>query len=69
MLSSCSHWKANINIATAVLNAVTNLRYSILEYLKSTVQDFMQPSMLPSIEKKHLLQFYFSNVQGSANCT
>lgn len=29
MLSCCSHWKANIDIVTAVLNAVTNLTYSI----------------------------------------
>lgn len=29
MLSCCSHWKANINIVTAVLNSVTNLTYSV----------------------------------------
>lgn len=34
MLSRCSRWKANINIATAVLSAVTNLRYSITYCLR-----------------------------------
>lgn len=62
MLSCCSHWKANINIATAVLNAVTNLRSSILFKILGS-----QACYLPL--KEHVLQFNFSNLQGVAKCT
>lgn len=64
MLSCCFHWKANINIAAAVLNAVTNLRYSVKYCFKILCS---QACYLPP--KERLLRFYFSDLQAVAKYT
>lgn len=61
MLSCCSHWKANVNIATAVLNAVTNLRCSVTYCLR-----FYAAKHVIFHWKEHLLQVYFRTLQGVA---